>query len=638
MDEPDDIQLLRRFVEDSSEPAFAELVQRHINLVYSVALRQTRDPHAAQDVTQAVFVVLARKAHGLLRLRTLTGWLYQAARLTAANHLRAEARRARREQEAYMQSLTNEPDPSLEEAWTRCAPILDDAMGELGDMDRNSILLRYFQNRSLRDVGVALGINDDAARMRVNRGLDKLRRFFAKRGVSLSAVAIAGALSTKSIQAAPVELVHGVAAGAAQGAALASSVALLAKETLKLLAWIRYKVWVSLSASAIAAAGVITAVFLLESKASPPAPPATVASSSGAVIGIGPFQSAASEGFDHLGITGAQQWVRILERTATVSNLTHGGALKLERSSSLDGVLVTPRSSPFMLGQLGISQWVFDPPLIRFGGYFANNSRFDDATVDFYDASDTRISSTTASVPKNRGWTWNGWQSEVPIHRLVITGNDAGFLHGFIWFDDLQVTPAPPPPCVITCPANIAVCNDPGQCGAVVRFADPIATNCSGFVVACVPPSGSFFPAGTNSVLCAAMDAEGHVTNACSFSILVNDCEPPVIRSITASPAVLWPPNQRMEEVAVQVLALDNCHLAGSRIISVTSSNEASLTHRGAGAAGDWQITGPLTVSLRADRSGAGLGLVYSITVESTDDAGNTSTAVAHVTVPHDQR
>jgi RNA polymerase sigma factor (sigma-70 family) len=638
MDEPDDIQLLRGFVEDRSEAAFASLVRRQINLVYSTALRQTRDPQVAQDVTQAVFVVLARKAAGLLRLRTLTGWLYQAARLTAANYLRAEARRVRREQEAYMQSLTNEPDPSLDEAWAQCAPILEDAMGELGDKDRNAVLLRYFQDKNLRDVGIALGINEDAARMRVNRALEKLRRFFAGRGVKLTSVVIAGALSAKSIQAAPAGLAPSVVAGAAQGAALASSVALLAKETLKLLAWVRYKVWVGLSASAIAAAGVITAVFLLESKASPP-PAANVASSNGAVVGIGPFPGTPSEGFDHLGLAGAQQLVRILGGTATVSNLTHGGALKLERSSSLDGVLVTPRSSPLMLGQLGVSEWVFNPPLIKFGGYFANNSRFDDATVDFYDTSDTRVGSATASVPKgNRGWSWNGWQSEVPIHRLVITGNDAGFLHGFIWFDDMQVTPAPPQPCTITCPANIAVCNDPGQCGAVVRFADPVATNCAGFFIACVPPSGSFFPAGTNSVLCAAMDAAGHVTNTCSFSIVVNDCEPPVIQSITASPAVLWPPNQRMEEVAVHVSAFDNCHVAGSRITSITSSNEASLTHRGAGGVADWQITGDLTVSLRADRSGVGLGRVYNITVESTDDAGNTSTAVAHVTVPHDQR
>jgi len=85
-------------------------------------------------------------------------------------------------------------------------------------------------------------------------------------------------------------------------------------------------------------------------------------------------------------------------------------------------------------------------PCIKFGAWFGNNSRFDDATVDFYDPSDTLIGSVTATVPKSlRGWTWNGWQSDVPIHRLVVTGNDAGFLHGFIWFDDMQASPAPEP-------------------------------------------------------------------------------------------------------------------------------------------------------------------------------------------------
>src|SRR6516162_9461956 len=154
MDEPNDLELLRRFVEEHSEPDFAVLVRRQIDLVYSAALRQTRNPHAAEEVTQAVFVVLARKAGSLLRLGTLTGWLYQATRLTAANYLRTESRRARRDQEAYMQSLINEPAESSEEAWTQTAPLLESAMGELSPADRDAVLLRYFQNKSLRDVGL----------------------------------------------------------------------------------------------------------------------------------------------------------------------------------------------------------------------------------------------------------------------------------------------------------------------------------------------------------------------------------------------------------------------------------------------------------------------------------------------------
>src|SRR5262252_11114970 len=141
MDEPDDIELLGKFVEQHSEADFAVLVRRQVDLVYSAALRQTRNPHAAEEVTQAVFVVLARKAGSLLRLGTLTGWLYQATRLTAANYLRTESRRARRDQEAYMQSLINEPAECPEDAWKQTAPLLESAMGELSPGDRDAVLL-----------------------------------------------------------------------------------------------------------------------------------------------------------------------------------------------------------------------------------------------------------------------------------------------------------------------------------------------------------------------------------------------------------------------------------------------------------------------------------------------------------------
>jgi len=446
MDEPDDIQLLRRFVEDNSETAFAELVRRQIDLVYSVALRQTGNPCAAEEVTQAVFVVLARKADSLLRLRTLTGWLYQATRLTAANYLRTEWRRARWENEACMQWHMNESSLSADEAWRQSAPLLENAMGKLSAQDREAILLRYFENKSLREVGLALGVNEDAARMRVNRALERLRRFFNTRSVTVSAAALAALLSARSVHAAPPGLAASVATGAVQGYTLGTSVVALATSTLKLLAWNRFKLHLGLSTSTIAAASPVLIALQFGGKAGS-RPAAGVPPVSSSITGIGQFQGTGSEGFDHLRITGAQQQVRILGGTATVSNLTQGGTLKIERGSSLDGVLVTSRSPPFMLGQLGISEWVFNPPVIRFGAYFENTSRFDDATVDFYDESDTSIGSMTAAVPKTlRAWTWNGWQSNVPIRRVVVTGNDAGFLHGFIWFDDVQVTTAPRPP------------------------------------------------------------------------------------------------------------------------------------------------------------------------------------------------
>ena len=184
MPEADDTQSLHEFAERQSDAAFAALVSRHVNLVYSVALRQMGNPHAAEEITQTVFIILARKAGSLSAKTVLSGWLYQTARLTVANYRRNEFRRVRREQEAHMQSVLNEPEPDV---WAQIAPMLDDALGELGEKDRHAIVLRFFENKSLGEVGGVLGTSEEAARMRVNRALEKLRKFFTRRGVTLSA-------------------------------------------------------------------------------------------------------------------------------------------------------------------------------------------------------------------------------------------------------------------------------------------------------------------------------------------------------------------------------------------------------------------------------------------------------------------
>src|ERR1035437_8688056 len=211
MSELDDHQLLAEFARKNSEAAFAALVQRHVNLVYSVALRSVGNVHDAEEITQAVFIILARKAKSFSRKTILSGWLYQTTRLTAANFLRGEIRRQKREQEAYMQSALNEPDANI---WPQIAPLLDDALAKLGERDRNAIVLRFFENKNLRDVGAALGASEDAAKIRVNRALEKLRKIFTKRGVTLSATVIAGAVSANSVQAAPVGLAKTITAAA----------------------------------------------------------------------------------------------------------------------------------------------------------------------------------------------------------------------------------------------------------------------------------------------------------------------------------------------------------------------------------------------------------------------------------------
>jgi RNA polymerase sigma factor (sigma-70 family) len=239
MHELDDNALLREFAKRGSEAAFAELVARHVNKVYSVALRHTRSPCQAEEITQAVFVILARKAGRLGQNVILSGWLYQTARLTAVTLIRSEIRRARREQEALMQTAPNESEPDV---WPHIAPLLDDAMAGLSETDRHAVVLRYFDGKSLKEVGAALGGSEDAAKMRVSRAVEKLRNFFAKRGVTTSAAALTVTLSANSVQSAPALLAKSVTAIAvAKGVTASSTTLTLIKGALKTMAWTKMK-------------------------------------------------------------------------------------------------------------------------------------------------------------------------------------------------------------------------------------------------------------------------------------------------------------------------------------------------------------------------------------------------------------
>ena len=253
----DDMTLVREFAANQSETAFAALTERHIALVHSAALRQVGDPHLAEEITQAVFIILARKAASLRSKTILSAWLYRTTRYAAADALKAKRRRQAREQEAYMQSTLNHPDA---DAWVQLAPLLDEAMAKLGETDRTALVLRFFENKTAREIAGALRMEEAAAQKRVARALEKLRALFLKRGVTLTATVIAGAVTANSVQATPAGLAVKVSVVAAKGAAVTTSIATIVKGALKIMTYAKLKLALGIGTAIILAGGATTVV------------------------------------------------------------------------------------------------------------------------------------------------------------------------------------------------------------------------------------------------------------------------------------------------------------------------------------------------------------------------------------------
>ncbi len=232
----DDMQLVRMYATRQSEQAFETLVSRYINLVYSTALRQARDPHLAEEITQAVFIILARKAESLSAKTILPSWLHRTAIFAAGDVLKMQRRRAQREQEAHMRSEIESAAP--EPDWEQISPLLDQALVQLEEKDREAVLLHFFQQRPFAEVGGLLGMSEDTARKRTSRAVEKLRAIFLKHGVRSTTAALAGALSANCVQAAPALLSKTVTAVAiTKGATAGASTLVFVQGALKIMAW-----------------------------------------------------------------------------------------------------------------------------------------------------------------------------------------------------------------------------------------------------------------------------------------------------------------------------------------------------------------------------------------------------------------
>jgi RNA polymerase sigma factor (sigma-70 family) len=219
-----DHDLLRQFAAQRSEDAFRQLVSRHVGMVFGVARRVTDDPQLAEEVAQTAFATLAQKAGELRSDDVPAGWLYHTARHLALRAVRSEQRRRQREHLAATMN-TNEPGPSV------VAEHLESAMDQLPPADRDALVLRYFEDRNLREVGHELGLTEDAARMRVNRALEKLRGVFGKLGITGSAVWLGTTLTASATASVPAGLGATISTAVLGGTAVAAATTALITET-----------------------------------------------------------------------------------------------------------------------------------------------------------------------------------------------------------------------------------------------------------------------------------------------------------------------------------------------------------------------------------------------------------------------
>jgi RNA polymerase sigma factor (sigma-70 family) len=252
MHDQSDIQLLRQYAENGNEASFREIVVRHTGCVYGSALRQVSSPDLARDVAQSVFTALARKsktvAQSLDQQASLIGWLYRSTRFAALNQLRDDRRRQSRERQV-MEQFDSASESTLD--WDRVQPVLDEAMADLSDEDREALLLRFFKSHDFRSIGQSFGVSDDAAQKRVSRALERLRAHLTKRGVTASVLALSTVLSANAATVAPAGLAATLSTAALAGTTLAATAATIT--THSTMNWLTAKAFTGILAASLAA-------------------------------------------------------------------------------------------------------------------------------------------------------------------------------------------------------------------------------------------------------------------------------------------------------------------------------------------------------------------------------------------------
>src|SRR6185436_1133222 len=266
-------ELLQKYALRNDQRAFAQVVSEHVDMVYSACLRQVGDRHLAEEVTQAVFVILARKDAALPDHIVLAAWLHKTARYAALNALKIERRRRiheRKAAEMAMELRNNGRD------WVGMEPALDEGIAKLPETDRAAIMLRFFEKRSVAEVGRVLGVSEDAAGMRISRALEKLRVFFCRKGVVTSTAIIGSLMLRNGVQAAPVNLqasIAGHAAAISEATIGAYGAAPFVRGALRMMFWEKARVAAAVLITMVMAGGGGTYLlhyFLTHATAPPP--------------------------------------------------------------------------------------------------------------------------------------------------------------------------------------------------------------------------------------------------------------------------------------------------------------------------------------------------------------------------------